>query len=277
MKHCIIMTAYKDVELINIFINRVPTNWGIYIHLDKKSNISTDEINARAIVIKKFKVYWGGWEHLYAFWALLNIAQKNGYDYYHLITGQDYFSTPPETFDDVLGKEGYNYIETFPIPRQGWWEGGEQIFQYRTLASYCDIRSKRARWFNIKLTQAQKFFKIQRPLPNMPLYSGIVYSSMHRDFVTWMLGDSFTKKFLKSLKNTTLAEEVFFQTVIMNSPYKDKCAKKNLRYMDWISNAPDLKVLDEEDFPHIIHAGALFCRKIDRQISRNLLKHLDSL
>ena len=173
--------------------------------------------------------------------------------------------------------EGYNYIETYPLPRKGWWEGGEQIFQYRTLASFCDVRGAFARWLNIKLTQLQKLFRLQRRLPKMSLYSGIVYSSLHKDFVNWMLHDKKTLCILNSLKNTTLAEEVFFQTIIMNSPYKEKCAKTNLRYMDWVTNAPELKILDKEDLSTIIRTKALFCRKVDEEKSSQLLKSLSSL
>ena len=54
MKHCIIMTAYKDVAMINRIIARCPDNWGIYIHLDRKSDIDESEIDSRAKVFKKY-------------------------------------------------------------------------------------------------------------------------------------------------------------------------------------------------------------------------------
>lgn len=39
------MTVYKDVELINNFLEKVPADffWGGYIHIDKKSNINPIE------------------------------------------------------------------------------------------------------------------------------------------------------------------------------------------------------------------------------------------
>ena len=39
MKHCIIMTAYQDLPMINKFIESTPEDWGIYIHLDAKLDI----------------------------------------------------------------------------------------------------------------------------------------------------------------------------------------------------------------------------------------------
>lgn len=36
MRHCIIMTAYKDIDMINEIISYLPDDWGCYVHLDKK-------------------------------------------------------------------------------------------------------------------------------------------------------------------------------------------------------------------------------------------------
>lgn len=278
MKHCILMTAYKDVEMINRFIGTIPVEWGIYVHIDKKSDIATEEINSRAIVIKRFKVYWGAWEHLYAFWTLLEMAHQsdNDYDYYHLVTGQDYFGVEPTCFDDLLGPDGTNYLEAFSIPRSGWWDGGEPIFQYRSLASLFDIREGFAKWINVKHLQFQKLFGLKRALPPYPLFSGIMYSSLHRDFVHWMFEEPFAKELLLHLKNTTLAEEVFFSTVIMNSPFKEKCAKKNLRYMVWIPSYPNPELLTLVDYDRITEIKPLFIRKVDVKNSQSLLCRIDN-
>ena len=37
MKHCILMTVYKDVEQINRIIEFAPENFDFYVHIDKKS------------------------------------------------------------------------------------------------------------------------------------------------------------------------------------------------------------------------------------------------
>lgn len=100
MRHCLIMTAYKDAEMINSIIDETPVSWGVYIHIDAKSSLLSSMINNRAIVIKKYRIYWGGIEHLYAFIELMSMALNSGenYDYYHLITGQDYYAIPPLQF-----------------------------------------------------------------------------------------------------------------------------------------------------------------------------------
>lgn len=53
MNHCLIITAYKDIENLNRLIHYAPEEWGIYIHLDKKSSIRKEEIDKRAHVYQK--------------------------------------------------------------------------------------------------------------------------------------------------------------------------------------------------------------------------------
>lgn len=279
MKHCIIMTAYKDVEIINHFISLTPKDWGIYIHLDKKSKLRISDINPRAKVFSIKKIYWGGWEHLYVFWFLLNQAKESGtyFDYYHLISGQDFYASPIALFDELLGNEGMNYMGIFSIPNRYWhWDGGYKIFKYRTLSSFCDIRKTFPRAINKIYYLLQKYTHTERRLPPYPLFGSSVYSSLHHDFVEWMLDSDLAKSLLHNLKNSVCAEEVFFQTVIMNSPFKQKVkAEETLRYVDWHSN-PRPKFLDTNDFEKIKNSGSLFCRKVDSQLSRGLISLLEN-
>ena len=60
MNHCLLITAYKDVDSINRIIEYTPKEWGVYIHLDQKSHISPSQISDRANVYKVLKVKWGG-------------------------------------------------------------------------------------------------------------------------------------------------------------------------------------------------------------------------
>lgn len=72
------------------------------------------------------------------------------------------------------------------------------------------------------------------------------------------------------LNNSTCGEEVFFQTVLMNSPLRDTIVTSNLRYIDWsVPNGP--KVLVTEDVSNVIKSHNLFCRKVDRRLSKDFL------
>ena len=274
------MTAYKDVENINRIISYTSDDWGIYIHLDKKSKINIVDINPKANIFKIKKIYWGSWEHLWAFNYLLTQAEASGvrYDYYHLITGQDFYASPVKCFDEILGDGKFNYLGIFQIPNTKWgWESGLAIFRYRTLASFGDIRERPIRYINSVFKYIQKYTGIQRQLPAFSLYGGPVYCSLTGDFVKWMINSSFAGRLLEKLRNSTCSEEVYFATVIMNSPFRNTVkVDETLRYVDWHASPPP-KYLQLEDFPKIIESRSLFCRKVDSDFSKDLIRALETL
>lgn len=272
MKHCLIMTVYKDVEMINQIIDETPVSWGIYVHIDTKSSLASSMISNRAVIIKKYRIYWGGVEHLHAFIELMNMALSSGenYDYYHLITGQDYYAVSPAQFDTILGDDGMNYLDVFPLPRQGWWGNGLDILKYKTLSSKTDTRKGLTRKWDTLLRITQKVLGLQQSLPLYPIYGGSVYCSLTKDAVNEIVNGKISNDLLKRLKNTTCGEEVYFQTVLMNSYLRNKIFNNQLRYIDWsVKDAP--KILVDKDFDKIINGKALFCRKIDSTRSKSLL------
>ena len=278
MRHCIIMTAYKDVDMVNEFISLIPEKWGCYVHLDRKCRIGVDDINSKARTFKQYKIYWGGVEHLKAFLFLLNKAfnDSNDYDYFHLVTGQDFFASRPDDFDKILGAGHKSYIEIHKCPFSAWdkcWGGGFDILRYRTLASYCDVRINYRRLLNKVFCVMQEKFRITRRLPLYPIYGGSVYCSLTNMAVKEVLYGDLSKDLLYRLKNSTNAEEIFFQTILMNSEQKESVENDKLRYIDWECDIPP-KVLCDADFTKIVASNVLFCRKIDSKVSRVLLDML---
>jgi hypothetical protein len=79
--------------------------------------------------------------------------------------------------------------------------------------------------------------------------------------------------FMKSLKHTLIPEEFFFQTILMNSPYKNRIVNDNLRYTDWTERNGSIPAyLDISDYLKIENSGAFFARKVDESISKELIE-----
>lgn len=91
--------------------------------------------------------------------------------------------------------------------------------------------------------------------------------------IKWVLDSEISRDLLNRLENTTCGEELFFQTVLLNSPFSENIINNNLRIMDWNVKSPP-KVLREEDFRKIIGSNCLFCRKVDSKASKMLIKLL---
>lgn len=278
MTHCLILTAYKDAPAINRFLARVPADWGIYVHLDKKSKLTISDINAHAKVVRWRKIYWGAWEHLEVIHRMLMMAhQEVGYDYYHICSGQDYFVTPPELFDDFLDPNGANYVNAEKFPRKNWRGGdGYDVYRYKTLSSFADSRKWGMKCINKALLMLQKVLRLGRDIPSFPLYGGTIYSTFHHDFVEWMRNSHLAKTLLQQLRHTICGEEIYYQTLLFNSPFAEMRGDYSLCYLDWSVN-PGPKYLNEEDFNAIVAVEPLplFCRKIDSNHSMALCDLLD--
>jgi hypothetical protein len=67
-------------------------------------------------------------------------------------------------------------------------------------------------------------------------------------------------------------DELFFQTLVMNSPFRQRVLFDNFRHIEWSSRgARNPKVLDVGDFDSLRSSRAHFCRKLDPAASARLL------
>ena len=112
------------------------------------------------------------------------------------------------------------------------WDGGFDILRIRTLSSYGDIRKPLWRIGNWLLHMLQNKLRLGRALPPYPIYGGSVYMSLTKDAVKEALYNALAKDLLNRLGNSTCGEEIYFQTVLMNSPCRDYIIGNNLRYID---------------------------------------------
>ncbi len=274
LKHCILMTVYKvsSVPVINQFISHLPEDWGIYIHIDKRSDIKSFNIDPRAHVCSIYKSYWGSKKHLDAMLAILQEAYDSpaGYDYFHYISGEDYWCCRPEDFDKVFIPP-HSHLFFHKLPREGWFRGGYELLQYKQLSSFGDIRKGVMAWLNRIVKWTQIVLRIKQPLPSYPLYSDVAGKSFHRTAVQEILTNPISSDLNKRMKNAFDPEELFFATVLMNSSIKNNVVRNAKRYVDW-SSVPAPKVLGIEDLSAALASDAVFCRKV---ASTDVAKEID--
>jgi hypothetical protein len=58
-------------------------------------------------------------------------------------------------------------------------------------------------------------------------------------------------------------DELFLQTLILNSPFRDHVINDALRLTDWETGASSPRVLTGEDFDRLIASDSLYARKFD--------------
>jgi hypothetical protein len=95
--------------------------------------------------------------------------------------------------------------------------------------------------------------------------------------VVRLLADPIAADFLAAIRNTRLAEEIFFPTYFMNSDLAPWMAKDDLRYTDWCErNGSSPACLDERDAESLLSSNALFARKVSSETSGRLLDMIDA-
>lgn len=285
MKQGLLITAYKNIQHLKHIINHFDDNFSFYIHIDKKSTVTDDELDKikkdkkKIFISRAYTTNWGGVNHLKCTLLLLKEALLDkDIEYIHLISGHDFPIKPASYFTTFLQKhKGKQFIEQFPMPAKVWENGGMDRLEYYNFHDIIDSKEKYG-WLNHKLISLQKKIGFKRRLNfgNCDLHGGSTWWSLSYDCCEYIY--NFTIKnptFLKQFNYTFCAEEIFFQTIIMNSPFKDLVINNNLRHIVWeFRNGNIPAVLDESDFNEMMHSKQLFARRFEYPVSEGIIHKL---
>lgn len=77
------------------------------------------------------------------------------------------------------------------------------------------------------------------------------------------------------LKYTLGSDRFAFQSVIMNSPYREEVINNNYRYTDELEDGAAIKTLTVKDFNKIIFSDSIFAGKFDMDVDTEILDMID--
>ena len=286
MKQGILITAYKNFEHLLDIVSFFDERFEIYIHIDKKSVINEGIIETIRslpqvkLVSRKYKVNWGGINHLKCILHLAEEALKSKeLQTFHLISGHDYPIKDCSYFIDFFKKKGNNnYLSHFEMPLKQWANGGMDRLEFYNLYDVMD--AKKYRHYIFKFVKLQSKLNIKRSISKKipKLYGGETWWSLSWDTLNYVLNYSKQNTFfLKRLQHSFCSEEIYFQTVIMNSKYAVKTINDSLRYIDWDSRNGNLPAnLDLNDLENLKNTNKLFARKFDFPVSNELKQCLSN-
>lgn len=290
MKQAILITAYKNIPQLIELLDSFDENFQFYIHIDRKSKIPSDEIDALTkrsdvkCVSRKYKISWGGLNHLLAILDLLKLASLDeGIGHFHLITAQDY---PIKSNGEIVSFLSENrdaiFMEYNLLPYHKWFEGGFERLDLYNLNDWFYGREGMGRSIVMGFKAIQKRLGVKRAYPKTfpnEIYGGSTYWTLSRkavDYVLSYMNDN--PEYLKRFEWTFCAEEIFFQTIIMNSPLAKDVVNDPLRYIVWEERNNSYPAnLDETDFEEMKNSKNLFARKMQTPYSDALLQKLKEL
>lgn len=281
MRQAILITAYRDIPMLEKLVNYFDDDFELFIHIDKRCRESLSAIQEKPHVhiYRKYAVEWGDYKHLLAIVMLMREAYSHSdLEYYHLVTGSDYPCMPLTDFKSFCEEHrNDNYLEHFPLPHLDWGaEGGLNRIQYWWLRPN-STRSKGA-WLTRKFVNLQRRLGIKRGFKyfNGNLYGGSTYWSLSRKAVGLAV-DYFVHHpdYLRRFRHTSIAEEICLPTIWCNSGLP--LANDYKRYIDWGADGANPQVLTEKDYDKIVASRAIFARKMESGVSDKLIELLQHI
>ncbi|NJW53655.1 beta-1,6-N-acetylglucosaminyltransferase [Salinimicrobium oceani] len=285
MRQAILITAYKNFDHLKEIIDFFDHNFRVYIHIDKKVKVPKKQLldlksnPIVSLVSQRYKVNWGGLNHLRAILHLSQEALNNPTNlYFHLISGHDFPIKSLEDFVPFLNQnKDSDFLDYFSVPKKGWADNnGMDRLEYFNLYDYLNAKNLEQNGWIRRIVRFQKWIGYKRKLSsNMPkLYAGSTWWSLSRPSLNHVV--NYTKQnkiLLNRFKHTLCAEEFFFQTVLLNSPFSKRIKNDNLRHIDWVArNGNNPAVLDLSDLADLKKSNAYFARKFDYPTSTALLE-----
>jgi len=284
MKQGILVTAFKEPGWLERVIRRLGDGFGFYVHVDCKSQpevvdafMALGRKYPGVKVYSRYRVNWGGNNHLKAILLLVEEALRDGMGYCHLITGQDY---PLMSAEALLaeGEKQVSYLDSVKLPRSDWKDGGYDRLAYYNFFDLFNGRTKWGRRMIHYIVAIQRIVSFNRKIPlDIPYYGGMTYWSLTRECLEYAMRYAAEHpRFMKAFDHSFCAEELFFQTVLLNSPFRDLIVNGDRRFIVWVfrdGNNP--ATLDERDYANATASPAFFMRKIAYPQSEQLVEAID--
>ena len=223
-----------------------------------------------------YKIYWGSLQHLQAILSLLSRALEitAGSGYIHLHSGADYPLITVEEFLKYFDNNKSIYIGVVDIKDnpsvRKWYERVYPFSRFDTRATWVHLLRKLS-WI------VQAPFPKRRKLGGLIPHKGQVWSSFPCEVARYLssYGDNHPQ-FWKDICTCMIPEELYFQTILMNSQYSNYVVPNPI-YIEWRDNSGSPKTLRIEDLQQLLSSGNLWARKIVSGTSDELIEQLDKV
>lgn len=286
-KHAYLIMAHNDTYILEKLLSLIDNKHNdIYLHLDKKmKDVNLDDLEKK---VKKSKLYfierqnvkWSSYSQIACEISLLKSAtQNNKYSYYHLLSGVDLLIKDSNEiynyFEKNLGTEYISYQSFDTINN----EALERIKYYHILNG--NIRNQNkiirnlSRIIHHVMISIQKIIGINRlRKKDLEIRKGANWFSITDNLARYVISKEDEIK--KMYKHTNCADEVFLQTLVYNSKFKEKVYKEHSdehknskRHIDWRRGNPYTYTI--KDYQELITCDDFFARKFSTQVDKKII------
>lgn len=310
MKHAVLIIAHKNMDqLIRLVKSLQDDELDVYIHLDKKWRITEEEIqrvksisNNVTIMDVRISAFLDTWSLCEVTLELINTALSSGkdYAYFMLLSGQDYPIKPISYIKEYLGNAYPKpLIDCTPLRKNNWIYSGFKWIRFHWYYRLVERLTKKRKLRKLLLfpaygVQALTTWLLRSPYnrlkkQNCELYGGSAWWILPKEVVQLCVSEwKSNSKIIKAFKLKNTPEETFFQTMAMQSKYRD-CVEINDPY-EVLQNCMTYAyffdeghpatghpyILTKENFDMLSNRNELFARKFDCNVDDEILDLIDS-
>lgn len=278
MRHAFLIQVHKDFNQIKNLVDDIclVKQCSAYVHVDRKANTLYEQLLENyhdhkqvTIISDREKVYWSDFSQVKATLNLLKAAIKNSYDYYSLISGQDYMIKPLAQFNSFLQKnQGLEFIEA--RARNNTWRV-KLTHQHTRKPKF-----RKYRYFRYyALLNSILRYRAKKHVNQYEFYFGSSWFTITQNAVTYILDFVANQPgFVTDFETSTCGDEHFFQMILMNSHFKNKIYNDNLRLIKYrfLANSPINLTI--EDCKNRENSSKFLARKFDQNYDQEVLEKL---
>ena len=247
----------------------------IYIHLDAKADIflfkEAEKVPGVRFVQNRTNVVWCEYSTIAATLIAMEEILAGGVPYSHinLLSGRDYpLQTPAKIFSFFQANQGKSFLWFERIFNE--WQDGQSRIKYYYFGDYGFPGRYQLSDLAMKLMPARK-------LPGgLIAYGRSQWLTLTTESVRYVLDYvKLNPSISRFFRMTWAVDEVFFQTILCNSPLKDTLVNNNLRHIVLnkgfrpitftMANANELQ-----------SCGKLYARKFDSSVDSSILDYIDT-
>lgn len=294
-----VMNAYQKPDQIIHIIDRIlgPQD-SVWLHFDKKSPknefqylCNHYEADTRIHLFKKYAIFWGGIQIVWADVFLAKKLLKSGapFDYVIHITGTTYPIKSGRALRQFLAD---NYKTSFinldpneEISALGsararfYAKEHFGIYPGRNIPRY-NLLNRLKYKLNLKFLRMLSMLGFINSDFLMPtaysiVYRGFVHNVIYKDHYLCALNDKNITRFLAELQYTSCPDEVFFNTALSNLIPKHQLVRNNnLLITFWRKGSASPDKINDDDIDDLVNGPGFFARKLE---SLQLMKKIDAL